>query len=292
MGRLPTSTPTPTPAPTPTPTLALGLAALGFLELDPPALVEVAAAAGFASVTLRTRAAMPGGAEHPVPAGGRSAIETRARLRDTGVAVAQVELIALAGDLDVSGCRPMLEDGAALGATRVVATGDDPDPAVVAARLAALCELAAPLGMTVDLEFMPFRCLATLEQALDVLARAGQPNARVMVDVLHLFRSGGSVEALRAAPAERLGMCQLCDAPLVGPPAHLLAAEARERRLLPGEGEFPLTELLLALPPATPLAAEVPLAGQFPDESATERAKRLYQASQALVARVLGPAAR
>jgi sugar phosphate isomerase/epimerase len=269
----------------------LGLAALGFLELDPPALVDVAARAGFASVTLRTRAAMPGGAEHPVPAGGRSAIETRARVRDTGVTVAQVELVALTRELDVRDCRPMLEDGAALGATRVVATGDDPDDTVVAARLAALCELAAALGMTVDLEFMPFRCVGTLPQALDVLARAAQPNARVMVDTLHLFRSGGSVGVLRAAPAERLGMCQLCDAPLAAPPAHLLATEARERRLLPGEGELPLADLLRALPPGTPLAAEVPLAGRFPDHSAAERAQRLFEATAALVARVLGRAA-
>jgi len=272
-------------------TRPLGLAALGFLELDPPSLVAVAARAGFASVTLRTRAAMPGGAEHPVPAGGRSAIETRARMRDTGVTVAQVELIALTRELDVRDCRPMLEDGAALGATRVVATGDDPDGAVVAARLAALCELAAPLAMTVDLEFMPFRCVRTLTQALDALARAAQPNARVMVDALHLFRSGGSVEALRAAPADRLGMCQLCDAPLAAPPAHELATEARERRLLPGEGELPLPELLRALPPGTPLAAEVPLAGRFPDRSAAERAQYLYEATATLVERVLGRAA-
>jgi sugar phosphate isomerase/epimerase len=273
-------------------TRPLGLAALGFLELDPPAFVDVAARAGFGSVTLRTRAATQGGVEYPVPAGGPRAIETLARVRDTGVAVTQIELIALTRALDVRDCRPMLEDGAALGATRVVATGDDPDDEVVAARLAALCELAAGLGMSVDLEFMPFRCLATLPQALDVLGRAAQPNARVMVDTLHLFRSGGSVEALRDACAERLGICQLCDAPLAPPPAHLLATEARERRLLPGTGGLPLHELLRSLPPGTPLAAEVPLAGQHPELSAAGRARLLFEATCALVDRVLGPVGR
>ena len=35
----------------------LSLAALGFLELDPPAMLDVAAEAGFSSVSLRTWAA-------------------------------------------------------------------------------------------------------------------------------------------------------------------------------------------------------------------------------------------
>lgn len=264
----------------------LGLAALGFLELDPPSFVSVAAAAGFSSVTLRTRAATPGGVEHPVPAGGPLARDTLARLRDTGVAATQIELIALTRDLDPGRCRPMLEDGAALGATRVVATGDDPDDAVVADRLAALCELAAGLGMVVDLEFMPFRCVATLPQALAVVRRAAQPHARVMVDALHLFRSGGSVAALRAADPHALGVCQLCDAPLAAPPAHLLATEARERRLAPGLGELPLAELLRALPAGTRLAVEAPLAGDQARSSAAVRARRLFEAGAALLDRV------
>lgn len=262
----------------------LGLAPLGFLELDPPALVEVAAAAGFRWVGLRTRAAVPGGAEHPVPAAGALAARTRARLEATGVEVMQIELVQLARDTDVRGCRAMLEDGAALGASRVVATGDDPDERVVADRLAALCELAAEHRMTVDLEFMRFRALGTLAQALRVAALCGRPEVRVMVDALHLFRSGGGADDVRDAPPGRIGVCQLCDAPLDPPPAHALAAEAREGRLPPGAGGLPLAALIRALPPGTRFAAEVPLAGAAGTLPALERARRIAAATRAVLA--------
>ena len=60
---------------------------------------------------------------------------------------------------------------------------------MLADRLAALCDLAAAHAMTVELEFMPFRALATLGQAIDAVARAARPNARVVIDTgLHAKR--------------------------------------------------------------------------------------------------------
>jgi len=262
---------------------ALGLAPLGFLELDPPALVELAATAGFDAVSLRTSAAVPGGVAYPVPAGGALAARTRASLRAAGIEVLQVELVPLARDTDVRRYRPMLEDGAALGASRVVATGDDVEPRVVADRLAALCELAAECRMTVDLEFMRFRALATLGQALRVIELCGRPEVQVMIDALHLFRSGGQAHELRSVPAGRLGVCQLCDAPARPPPRDALAAEAREDRLLPGAGGLPLGALIDALPAGTRFAAEVPLSAPLGALPAIERARRIATAAQALL---------
>jgi sugar phosphate isomerase/epimerase len=263
----------------------LGLAALGFLDLGPPALIEVAARAGFAAVSVRTRAAVPGGPEYPLAAGSRLSRETSARIRDTGVGILQVELVSLSADTDGASHRAMVEEGAAHGATRVVATGDDPDDHVLADRLARLCALAEEYGMTVDLEFMPFRHLATLPQALRVVALAASDNARVMIDALHLFRSGGTVADLAAAPAHALAVCQLCDAPLAPPAPELLAVEAREQRLLCGRGELPLGSLLEALPGGALLVAEVPIGSQFPELSPLERAQLVYGSTAALLAR-------
>jgi hypothetical protein len=86
----------------------LGLAALGFLELEPPALIDVAARAGFTAVSVRTRAAVAGGPEHPLAAGSRSSRETLARIRATGVGILQVELLQLGRDTDVASARAML----------------------------------------------------------------------------------------------------------------------------------------------------------------------------------------
>lgn len=263
---------------------ALGLAQLGFLELDPPTLIDVAARAGFTTVSVRTRAAVRGGPQYPLRPGSALSRRTLACARGSGVGILQVELLALGRESDEVSWRSVVEGGAAVGATRVVAVGDDADEHLLADRLARLCELAAACGMTVDLEFMPFRPLATLAQALRIVELAARDNARVMVDALHLFRCGGSVADVASAAASRLGVLQLCDAPLAAPAREELAGEARERRLLPGEGELPLPGLLAAFSPAAPLVAEVPVAPPASALSPLERAQRVYRAAAALLA--------
>jgi sugar phosphate isomerase/epimerase len=262
----------------------LSLAALGFLEVDPPTLVSIAAEAGFSSVSMRMRPAMAGGLHYPLEVGSLLAQQTRERIRDTGVGILQIELITLDRTTDIGGCRSLLEAGAALGAERLTATGDDPDPAVVAGKLGELAALALEYRMTVDLEFMPFRRLATLEGALAAIAAAGRDNVVVMVDALHLVRSGGRAADVAATDPQRLGVFQLCDGPLTGPAPDGLAAEAREARLLPGRGGFPLGALLDAMPARAILAAEVPLAASFPGLSPRERARMIHAATVGFLA--------
>jgi sugar phosphate isomerase/epimerase len=261
----------------------LTLAPLGFLELDPPALVSVAHAAGFSFVALRVAPAVPGGIHYPLSTGSAEQRETAARLDGSGVGVLQVELVSLHRSVDVRACRPLLETGASLGATRVVACGDDSDPSAVATRLGELAGLAAEYAIAVDVEFMPFRELAALEQALAVVAAAGEKNVAVMVDALHLARSGGTPADVAAADPAHLAVLQICDAPLAAPAPGLLAAEARGARLLPGDGALPLAGLVDAMPKGTLFAAEVPLAGDC--RPPLERARAMYEATAAVIGR-------
>jgi sugar phosphate isomerase/epimerase len=262
---------------------ALALAPLGFLELDPPTLISVAGAAGFRFVTLRTAPAVPGGVHYPLWPGSSELREAAARLDDTGVAVLQVELVSLHRETDVPGVRPLLESGAELGATRVVVSGDDADLSVVSARLAEVAELAAEYEITVDVEFMPFRELGTLGRALDVVAAAGRDGVAVMVDALHLARSGGGPADVASADPRRLRVLQICDAPLAAPAPELLATEAREGRLLPGAGALPLDALLTAMPDDAVWAGEVPMSGSR--LSPFERAQAIFEATARLVER-------
>jgi sugar phosphate isomerase/epimerase len=73
----------------------------------------------------------------------------------------------------------------------------------------------------------------------------------VIVDALHLARSGGTpadVAALVARTPGRFPVVHLCDAPAVprSDSPEALAEESREDRLLPGDGELPLLRLLAA----------------------------------------------
>jgi sugar phosphate isomerase/epimerase len=262
---------------------AIGLAPLGFLELAPPAFLAIAAQAGFSSLGLRTRPAVPGGVAYPMDRDAALLRETRAAIADTGVRVTSIEQVSLYADTTVDTLRPMLEAGAAIGATRVLCSGDDEDLAVVTARFAQLCEAAAEFGLTVDLEFMPFRALKTLQQARDVILRSGAANAAIAVDALHLMRSGGSPADLAAVDPRLIGCLQLCDAPAAPPPPGELAAEAREGRLAPGEGGLPLRAILDAIGPGRAIDAEAPLGRSMPDASPLQRARHIHQATARLL---------
>jgi sugar phosphate isomerase/epimerase len=265
----------------------LSLAHLSELEVPPAALAGMAAAAGFASIGVRAMPAMSGGLCYPLHEPGPRAALRRA-LAEAGIGLLCIELIPLDRATDPDAFRPAIEAGAELGAGRVVVTGDDPDPGIVAQKMAALCDIAAPLGMAVDIEFMPFRAVAGLADALGVVARVRRPNAHVLVDALHVFRSRSDLALLARTPPPLIGGLQLCDAAAVAPEgAAELAEEARMRRLLPGDGALDLRALIAALPAAAPLGIEVPLAGRFPSMHPAERLATLARAARTYLRRAV-----
>jgi sugar phosphate isomerase/epimerase len=264
---------------------AIALCPLGFLELPPPELVMLAAKAGFDAVNVRVRAAVAGGAAHPLVIGEAQFEQTRDRMRDTGVAIETIELIGLTRDLSIDALGPLFEGARALGASRVLASGDDPELEVVAGRFADLCDFAARFDMAVDLEFMRFREIKTIEQAARVVTLANRRNGFLIVDALHLFRSGGTLASVEATPAALISGVQLCDAPVMAPPDAELANEARQDRLPPGEGELPLLELLQRVCPDTLLSVEVPLAGARAAWPALRRMELLASSTRGLLTR-------
>ena len=244
-------------------TMPLSIAHLSELDTPPLDYIEFAARAGFASIGLRTNPAAPGGIVYPLATAAEQA-ELRRRIDATGVSVMYIELIGLSETTRAADYRPMLEVGAAIGASRLGVGGDSANFAVVAERMAEICDLAREYNIAVDIEFMPFRPVKTFADALEVVRRADRPNAHIMVDALHVFRSNSSLDDIRRADPKFLGTFQICDAPRDPPPADQLATEARTRRLLPGHGGLPLWELIDAMPADIPVGVELPIASQFP----------------------------
>jgi len=271
----------------PDPNIPLSLAHLSELEVPPADLVEIAGAAGFASIGIRAMAASPGGIEYPLRAATEQA-EMRRRCASTGVEVLYVEMVSLSRATRVTECLPLLETGAAIGATRLAVAGDDADFAVVAERMAELCDLAAPLGIAVDLEFMPFRPVQSLAHAVDVVRRAARPNAHVLVDALHVFRSGSSLVDLARLDREKFGTFQICDAPTISPPRDQLVLEARTNRLLPGAGGLDLGALMAALPADIAYGVEVPLVGQYPHLAPVARLRLMVEKTRDFLRSVAG----
>ena len=251
-------------------TAPLSFAHLAALDVAPPELVDMLVEAGFSSTGIRMRQASPGSPCYPLtdPVQRRA---TKERLAATGFSVLYIELVGLSRSLDPRELRPMFDAGADIGASRVVAAGDDEDVSVVADKLAAVCELARSYNLAVDIEFMPFRAVKSLADTLQVLRMAGQSNAHILLDALHFRRSGSRIEHLEAIDPRLIGSFQLCDA-TAEPPADL-TYEARNARLLTGEGGLNVDEIMDALPAAVPLGVEVPLTLAYPHLSALERAQ-------------------
>jgi sugar phosphate isomerase/epimerase len=108
----------------------------------------------------------------------------------------------------------------------------------------ALCDRAAREGIALTLEFIPGSGIPDLPTALAIVTGTGAPNAGVLVDTWHLSRSGGTVADLAAAPDGTLTAIQVSD-------RRTTTAEGAyvpmSDRLLPGDGELPLAEIVQAI---------------------------------------------
>jgi sugar phosphate isomerase/epimerase len=245
-------------------------------------LIAIAGEAGFDLVDLRLSPATPTDRVYDKDALKALRRELPAMLRDSGLGVWDVEIIRLNDQTRPQDYLPLMETAAALGARRIKSVCDSTDHDRAAALLGALCDLAQPFGLVLDLEYMIFSGVKSLKAASDMVGAAGRPNLKVLVDALHWVRAG-DMEEIKSMDAGRLGYVQLCDGPLRGPHAReALIQEARTNRLAPGDGEFPLDALLTAMPPNCVASLEVPLP---PGCDPLAHARMLARAARALVAR-------
>ena len=247
----------------------VGLAPLTLGRPAPDVLVTAAAAAGFSRVGLTLWA--PGEPLSPVctrPDGRRT---LRTHLDAAGVAVTDVGVVVLSPALDLQQVAALIGTGRALGADQVLVLDLDDDRRRALGRFRAVCDLAGQAGLQVVVEFMPYSATRTLAEAAALVAAADVPFAGVVVDVLHLYRSGGSAADVAAVAPGTVRLVQLCDATREAPPAERLREEALTDRRYPGEGELPLPELLAVVPPGARLTVEAPVA-RHADRSPAERA--------------------
>lgn len=264
----------------------IGLAHFTVLEVPPEELVPLARRTGYAAVGIRLIQAAPGTPVYSIPAGSAAMAEMRRRLDGEGIRVHDIEIATIGPGFQAASLAAVLDSAAGLGARRLSVCADEPDRGRLTQSFAELCDLAAGFGIGVDLEWMAWRPVRRLADALDVVTAAGRPDAGVLVDTLHLYRNGDSAAELRAVPPGLIRSVQLCDAVAEAPAGtEAIIAEARSGRLPPGEGVLDLDAVVAALPADAALSAEVPMGTALPAE---ERARRVYAATRALLERHRG----
>lgn len=253
--------------------LSIAAAALG--ELSPADAVTVAAASGFGGAGIWY---------DPATWTATTTAEVRCRLDGSGVVALDVEPVIVSPGGDPGDA--LVDAAVALGARHVLVASRHPDRIATIERFGQLCDRAAAGGVTCVLEFLPVFAIGSLGAAVGVVRGAGRPNGAVLVDSLHLARSGGTPAEVSEAAAAEPGLfpyLQIADAPAESPDD--LYDEAVNGRLLPGEGALPLAGLLQAVP-GVPLSLELrsrSLREAYPDPQ--QRATAILTATHRLLAR-------
>jgi sugar phosphate isomerase/epimerase len=251
----------------------LSLAAGTVLDLQPPAAVDVAATAGFGAVGVWY---------DPDAWSAARAREVSRRLDGTGLVALDIEPVILGRAVDPG--EAVIDAAAEIGARHVLVAGGPAEPATVAERFGALCDRGLDAGTIVVLEFLPIFPVGSLAVAARIVEQAARPNGAVLVDTLHLARSGGRPSDLGGVPRRLLPYLQVADAPRESPSTtEALREEALHARLLPGDGGLPLAQTLAEVP-GVPLSFELrsrDLMTSYPDP--LDRARAVRAAGERLV---------
>jgi sugar phosphate isomerase/epimerase len=232
------------------------------MDVGPAELIAIAATCGYGAVSLFTNAphvpiaGQEGKFVFPTvtPAMQR---EVKARLDDHGLEVVNAEFFLLKPDADLQGYRAGLALGRALGARHAISHVFEPDPARAVDLIGQFCAIAAQEDMVVALEFCPMTpgC-KDLSQAAWFVEKVGAANLGFGICPMHLVRSGGTATDLAVLDPRVLLYGQLND----GHGLHRSDAyfdEVHDRQL-PGCGDFPLAEILAALPAGAPIEVKCP----------------------------------
>ena len=236
------------------------LAHLTILEAPPPELVRIASRTGYDFVGLRLiPLGLPGEVAWVPHEDAVMRRDIKAALNDTGVQVLDIELARIIEAPGPDSYLPALEMAAELGAKHVLSSVWMHDRHQVIERFARLCDVAKPLGLTVNLEFVSSTEWNTLEGALDVVTSSGRDNVGIMIDTLHFHRGRIPIEQLDRVPASWSNFVHVCD-DRADVPATLEEARRtmREERLYPGEGGVDIAGILGRLPQSLVCAIELP----------------------------------
>jgi sugar phosphate isomerase/epimerase len=254
-------------------------------ELAPPDLVAVAARTGYSHVGLRMLPGSAGAFAWPLFNNPGLLRETEARLRDTGVGVLDIDIIRLGADTRPDSYRSFLETGQRLGARAVLVVADDRDLKRVEANFAALCDMAAPCGLSIDIEFMPWTAIPDLAAAERLVRGVDRPNAGILIDTLHADRANVTLDEMREVDRRWLHYLQICDAPAEKPATtEDMIHCARRERLFPGDGGLDLIGMMRALPADVPVSVEVPTETLARTVGPEERARGILAATKRVLA--------
>ncbi len=211
------------------------MGAICFRDRPFPQILASAAASGFTGIGL-TVGQCVAALER-----GIGLDELHGQVVDAGLHIAELELIRLGEDGPVRHANSLVEELAhSLRPDRVHVAAFGGELQRIEDDFATVCDRLSHVPIAI--EFMPYSRIRDLTEALRIVEKSGAANARVVLDVVHFFRSGSVPGELSAANLSRVAGVQLSDvSPRQGvSPAH----EARHLRTYPGRGSLDIEGFL------------------------------------------------
>lgn len=216
----------------------LAMGAMCFRDRPFPAILDAAAASGFEGIGLSVGQCVSA-LERGIPLEDISQL-----LSDRGLRLAELELVRLCDNGPSRFASMLVEDLAReLKPDRVHTAAFVGDDLQVRDEFAALCSRLSDVPVAV--EFMPYNKIPDTTAALALVESSGLPNARIVLDVVHFFRSGGVLADLTPTLLDKVAGIQLSDVSVRGGIA--LAHEARHLRTYPGRGNLDIVGFLRSI---------------------------------------------
>ena len=174
----------------------------------------------------------------------RSGADLAGLLAETGLVPTELCAMGVGPDpaADERVARSMARRCEQLGIAVCVLASTPPVSDELCARLAAIAAIFAAAGTRVGMEFMPYSGVRTLADARVLRDRVG---CGIVLDTLHLLRSGCAPAELETLDAADIACVQLADG--AARPAGSPAEESRAGRRLPGAGVADIAGFVAAL---------------------------------------------
>jgi sugar phosphate isomerase/epimerase len=212
--------------------------------------------------------------------------EMRAAMQDRGVGVSLGEGLTIRPGHGARDYERDLDIFVELGTERINVVSMDPDETRSFDQFGILAEMAAARGVRITTEFAPGLTVGDLPAALRAVRHVGREDFRLLIDTMHLVRSGSGAADIAALDPGLIDYVQLSDASRT-PRFETYMEEAMFERMAPGEGELDLAAVVAALPGDRIYSLEIPLrseaeAGVGPHERlgrCVAAARRLLEAA-------------
>lgn len=144
---------------------------------------------------------------------------------------------------ELAECKRRMEQSVAVGAEHIIAgpPAGFADHDQGARNYRELLELGLSLGVKPAMEFLGFvDDINTIEDAVEIVEKAGHPAGTLVLDPFHIYRGGGTAEGIARLRPEQIAVCHFNDAP-ASPPR---AEQHDHDRVYPGDGILDLRHML------------------------------------------------